>query len=433
MVVPFPGGFWYNGDRMRRKALKLGLIVGLCLFVSGAESTTSVDPSLGITVNDRPVVQVKDFLIQNNGVIYLSVNNMFPKLGAKADYSPDLSIFFLSSRHVKITTDLKTATAKFAGAESKFTGAFWKDGKLYVSEDFITEAYARARGFKILINKPETVKNYQSAFRLPEKIKRNPVNVIVIDPGHGGQSIGAYPSEGWREKDLTLKIAIKLQQKLQVPGIRVMLTRYSDEEVTLEKRAEFANKFDGDLFLSIHANACDSESASGFETYFLSLNASDEDSRKLAMWENLELSGARESHSGELSGSGLSELEIILGDMAQSEHLAESEAFAKIIQTNLAMIMKNPNRGVKQAPFQVLMGANMPAALVEVGFLTNVHDRANMLDEKNQDKIVMILANSILGFRELKARRLGMDNEGGRPQGRPAQAGYNSNRPAQIR
>jgi len=408
----------------------------LALLLSAADAPLDDGPALSLLVNDRPVVQARDFLIHNNGILYLCVNELFPPLGAKPDYSPDLTVFYLNFNKQRLAADLKTNKAGFGSRSFQFAGGFWKDSRLYVSEDFITEVYGQAAGLRISIDKPETVKNYQSAFRLPEKFKRDPVKVVVIDPGHGGESIGATSSEGWREKDLTLKVALKLRDRLKaVPGLKVYLTREMDKYMSLDERAEFANKLNADLFLSVHANACDEKSASGFETFFLSLNASDEDSRKLAIWENLELSGNRANHSKELARDNLSELDMILGDMAQSEHLAESEVFAKIIQNNLALIMKNPNRGVKQAPFRVLMGANMPAALVEVGFLTNAKDRKNMLDEKNQDKIVTILANSILGFRELKARKLGMmgSNEARKTPGKPAAAPVNPNRAAQVR
>jgi N-acetylmuramoyl-L-alanine amidase len=420
---------------MVRKLRTLGLGVWLILLCA-ADAPLDVGPALSILVNDRPVLQARDFLIHNNGVLYICVNELFPALGAKPDYSPDLTIFYLNFDKQRLAADLKTSKVALGSKSFKFAGGFWKDSRLYISEDFITGVYAEAAGLKISIDKPETVKNYQSAFRLPEKFKRDPVKVVVIDPGHGGESIGATSSEGWREKDLTLKLALKLRDRLKaVPGLQVYLTREVDKYMSLEERAEFANKLNADLFLSIHANACDEKSASGFETFFLSLNASDEDSRKLAIWENLELSGNQASHSKELAHGSLSELDVILGDMAQSEHLAESEVFAKIIQNNLALIMQNPNRGVKQAPFRVLMGANMPAALVEVGFLTNAKDRKNMLDEKHQDKIVSILANSILGFQELKARKLGMirNNETGQTQAGPAAAPVNPKRAAQIR
>jgi N-acetylmuramoyl-L-alanine amidase len=421
---------------MRRNARKLGLIGMLLVLISAADSIQDDGPALSIIVNGNPTATSKDFLIQNSGILYLSLNELFPALGAKPDYNPDLSVFYLNSKGLKIAANLKTNHAIFAGEEMEFAGGFWRDSKLYISEDFITDVYARARGWEISIDKPESVKNYQSAFRLPDKIKRDPVKVVVIDPGHGGESIGASSSDGFREKDLTLAIALKLRDKLKsVPGLKVYLTREEDREVALDDRPEFANKFNADLFLSIHANACDAQSASGFETYFMSLNASDEDSRKIALWENLDLSGEQKNHSQELSRENLSELDMILGDMAQSEHLAESEVFAKIIQTNLAMIMKNPNRGVKQAPFRVLMGANMPAALVEVGFITNAKDRRSLLDEKNQDRIVSILAESILDFRELKAKRLGLTevNANPKPKSGPVKTSVNQNRAAQIR
>ncbi|OGP60944.1 MAG: hypothetical protein A2V67_01590 [Deltaproteobacteria bacterium RBG_13_61_14] len=106
--------------------------------------------------------------------------------------------------------------------------------------------------------------------------------------------------------------------------------------------------------------------------------------------------------------SRLSDLELILGDMAQSEHLAESELFASLVQERLSRVMQTENRGVKQAPFRVLMQAAMPAVLVEVGFLSNFNEARSITRPETQTQMVQALAASVFAFRDLQAQRLGL-------------------------
>ena len=233
--------------------------------------------------------------------------------------------------------------------------------------------------------------------------RQTPVRLVVIDPGHGGSETGARGPGGLWEKDLTLKLARLLQAELRRdPGLRVMLTREDDSQVDLLKRAEAANNLRADLFISIHANASEVVGAAGFETFFLSLEATDDQARKLAALENvtLNLTTAPESR--------LSDLELILGDMAQAEHLADSELFASLVQERLSRVMQTENRGVKQAPFRVLMQAAMPAVLVEVGFLSNFNEARSITRPETQTQMVQALAASVLAFRDLQAQRLGL-------------------------
>jgi N-acetylmuramoyl-L-alanine amidase len=412
----------------------LALVLLWPILLCGSDAPQNQSYQVMAVVDDNQVIGFRDFLFQD-GKIFLPATPLFSGLRLKPEYSPDLNRVSFDISGKRLSAELKSGKADFNGEEIKFGGGFWQDNELYLCEDFLANVYARACGCQVVLEKSESIKNYQSALRLPENFKRRPVGVVVIDPGHGGDSQGANPTSSLVEKDITLQVALRLRDKLaKVPGLTVLLTRDKDETVGLDQRAEFANKKNADLFLSIHANASRSVSASGYETFFLSLNASDEDSRKLAVWENLELSGAQDQHSGELKNGGPSELDMILGDMAQSEHLAESEVFAQTIQRDLAQIMKNPNRGVKQAPFKVLMGANMPAALVEIGFITNAADQKKITDARHQEKIAEILARSILEFRDMKARKLGMveKDEKLKTQAGPAQKRVDQDRSAQI-
>ncbi|HEU4522166.1 MAG TPA: N-acetylmuramoyl-L-alanine amidase, partial [Thermoanaerobaculia bacterium] len=194
------------------------------------------------------------------------------------------------------------------------------------------------------------------------------IRTIVIDPGHGGKEVGAVGPTGLMEKDVTLNVARKLAAALEArTGARVILTREDDSVVSLDQRTALANQYRADLFLSVHMNAAVVADAKGSETYFLSLEASDELARRAAETENA--AGGRGSDD---------DLKLILWDLAHQEYLQESSRFAQAVQEEMNRATGVQNRGVKQAPFKVLLGATMPAALVEVGFITNPEEEAKL-------------------------------------------------------
>ena len=187
--------------------------------------------------------------------------------------------------------------------------------------------------------------------------------VVVIDPGHGGADFGARGEAGVLEKDVVLQVARRIGTQLARSGFRVVFTRDRDEFVSLSDRTDIANRAGGDLFLSIHANSAASAKVEGPETYFLSIEASDAEAMRVAMAENnvFRQEGTSPDDSY-LVGS-------ILGDLIRTEHLRVSSEIAAAVQRRLAR--SGLSRGVKQAPFVVLIGVNMPAALIEIGFLTH--------------------------------------------------------------
>jgi N-acetylmuramoyl-L-alanine amidase len=226
------------------------------------------------------------------------------------------------------------------------------------------------------------------------------VRTVVIDPGHGGQNVGAQGSAGTLEKDVSLSIARKLRAELvNARGLQVFLTRDRDAEVGLDERTAIANNYKADLFVSIHANASRARGAKGSEVYFLSYQASDDESRWVAQSE-----GAAEPLGEAPRGSDLA---LILWDMAQAEHLEESSALASRIQEELAVVTGSEGRGVKQAPFRVLVGAAMPAVLVEVAFISNPDEEKLLASDAYQAKIAASLARGIERFRRERPARLG--------------------------
>jgi N-acetylmuramoyl-L-alanine amidase len=215
--------------------------------------------------------------------------------------------------------------------------------------------------------------------------------VVVIDPGHGGADFGARGVSGVLEKDVALRVAERLGAKLEGEGWRVVFTRKEDSFVSLAQRTETANRARGDLFVSIHANAADDPDASGVETYFLSLDASDDEARRVAMAENQvfdQTSAAPET--ADIVGG-------ILGDMIRTENLRVSSEIAHAIQHELRSL-PGESRGVKQAPFVVLMGVNMPAVLIEAGFVTNRGDDQRLGSRRHQQAIAQAISRGLEGY-----------------------------------
>jgi len=234
---------------------------------------------------------------------------------------------------------------------------------------------------------------------LPET--SGPMRRVVIDPGHGGEEQGAVSGSGLKEKDLVLDIARRLRDRLQGMGYAAALTRDEDQRLDLDSRAAVANRLKADMFLSIHANSSRRESARGAETYFLSHGSSDDEARRLAMSENEAAGAGADAAAGGASpgNAGRDDLRLILWDMAQSEHLASSSRLADLIQAEMNRVGGTADRGVKQAPFRVLVGADMPAVLVEVGFLTHAEEEKKLASGDHRDEIASALATAVDRFR----------------------------------
>ncbi|MEE9218946.1 MAG: N-acetylmuramoyl-L-alanine amidase [Acidobacteriota bacterium] len=217
--------------------------------------------------------------------------------------------------------------------------------------------------------------------------------VIVLDPGHGGEEKGAIGPSGLLEKDITLDVAQRLRTRLEADGLRVVLTRNDDHTLPLVERTALANHHRAELFVSIHANASRRMDASGAETYFLSYQATDAEAQALAALEN----AADIRREG---GSVRDDLRMVLWDLQQAEHLRESSALAEVIQAQLNALLRLRNRGVRQAPFRVLMGADMPAVLIEIGFITNPEEEEKLRSPAYRESLALTISQSIERFRE---------------------------------
>jgi N-acetylmuramoyl-L-alanine amidase len=190
------------------------------------------------------------------------------------------------------------------------------------------------------------------------------VKKVVIDPGHGGKDPGAIGPSGLKEKDVVLGIALKLQKKIRARlGLDAILTRSSDKFMPLEERTALANTQNADLFVSIHTNAHKNRRVRGISTYILNV-ATDKEAARLAAFENA------------VSTKRISDLEKILNDLMLNSKINESSRLAEAVRQGLVKGLPRRYKGikdlgVKQAPFYVLIGAQMPSIMVEVSFITN--------------------------------------------------------------
>ncbi|HUF51868.1 MAG TPA: N-acetylmuramoyl-L-alanine amidase [Longimicrobiales bacterium] len=220
--------------------------------------------------------------------------------------------------------------------------------------------------------------------------------VVIIDAGHGGRDPGKIGPNGLREKDVTLSIAQRLGAVLRQRGYEVHLTRTTDTLIALADRPALANRWRGDrpvaVFLSIHANSFTAASARGFETFFLS-EARTEDERRVAEMENEAV--RFEDGPTHAPSSGL---EQILNNLRSDFLLRASNDLATITQQKLAAFHPGPDRGVKRAGFLVLVGAIMPAVLIETAFISNRDEAALLAAQSFQEKIVWGIADAVDEF-----------------------------------
>jgi N-acetylmuramoyl-L-alanine amidase/type II secretory pathway predicted ATPase ExeA len=227
---------------------------------------------------------------------------------------------------------------------------------------------------------PEASASHASQLSLTRELGLK-ITRIVVDPGHGGYDTGTMGPRGLLEKDLCLDVALRLGQLIEenTADAEVLYTRKEDRYVPLEQRAAIANAINADLFISIHANSSNRRETRGVETYYLSM-ATAQESMELAMRENA------------LAQSSLHDLPDLVKKITSSEKIAESKQLAVDMQNALSQRLQlvsghEPNRGVKQAPFIVLTGVNMPAVLSEISFISNASDESLLLESGQRQRV----------------------------------------------
>jgi N-acetylmuramoyl-L-alanine amidase len=220
------------------------------------------------------------------------------------------------------------------------------------------------------------------------------ISRIVIDPGHGGHDTGTIGPHGLMEKDLCLDVALRLGRLIEerLPGAEVVYTRSDDTFVPLEERTAIANQAKADLFISIHANSSRDQAARGIETYYLNFATSDE-TMEVAARENAQ------------SQSSIHELQDLIKKIARNEKIEESKELATDIQSSLSKRLRaasqaERDRGVKKAPFVVLIGADMPSVLSEISFISNPNDERLLKKPDQRQRVAEGLYHGVVSYLE---------------------------------
>ncbi len=231
---------------------------------------------------------------------------------------------------------------------------------------------------------------------LPDFAAAPTIRTIVIDAGHGGADEGARGSDGTLEKDVTLGVARRLRAAIEARlGARVILTRTGDTLVPIDERAAVANNNKADLFISLHANSSLSRTRRGAEVFYLSIAEYGAEAREVA---------EREAPLLSVVGGGAREIDIVEWEMAQARHVDRSARLAELVEDELRQRVPMSPRAIQQAPFRVLVGANMPAVLVEMGFISNPAQEVELTAAAFQNEVVDALIGAVLRFRDYLER-----------------------------
>ncbi|TYP92718.1 N-acetylmuramoyl-L-alanine amidase [Fodinibius salinus] len=226
-----------------------------------------------------------------------------------------------------------------------------------------------------------------------DKIK---LDVVVIDPGHGGHDPGSIGYKGVKEKDIVLDISKKVGGyiKKYMPGVKVVYTRESDKFIELEERGSIANRAEGDLFVSIHCNSHSSRQAYGTDVFFLGLERS-QTALKVMKRENKVVRANNDTEQKKLTQE-----ELLIYELANSGYIASSEQIAGMFENQLDNRAQRHSRGVKQARFVVLYHASMPAVLLETGFISNPSEARYLTSNYGQSIIASAIFRAIRNYKE---------------------------------
>ncbi len=231
---------------------------------------------------------------------------------------------------------------------------------------------------------------------LPDFAAAPTIRTIVVDAGHGGTDEGAHGPDGTLEKNVTLGVARRLRAALEARlGARVILTRTGDTVVPIDERAAVANNNKADLFISLHANSSRSVARRGAEVFYLSIDEYGAEAREVA---------EREAPLLSVVGGGSREIDIVEWEMAQARHVDRSARLAELVEDELRQRVPMSPRAIQQAPFRVLVGANMPAVLVEMGFISNPDQERQLTAAAFQNEVVDAVIAAVLRFRDYLER-----------------------------
>ena len=266
-----------------------------------------------------------------------------------------------------------------------------KDFKVFALENpyrIVVDIYGKKDLGNVKLVKEAVKKSQKVSESLIEQLGLD-IKTIMIDPGHGGKDPGAI-CRGLKEKDINLRLAKILGTILRQKGFKVLYTRTTDKFIPLEERTVMANTMGADLFISIHVNAHRNRRIRGIEVYYLNI-ASSKDAIRVAARENA------------VSSRKISDLQLILTDLMLNSKIKESSILASKVLNKILLTCKRyrpENNGVRQAPFYVLMGARMPAILIEIGYITNPQDRKRLRSYSYLKSLAKGVVQGILAYRK---------------------------------
>lgn len=409
------GRYSYFSEVSLKRLFVCGLLLILCFSIGSAESQLV---KIKVLAADRTYGDIDLLMIAGMG--YLKINDVAEVFGGKVDFDPVKNVASLEFNRGKVEFFIDSSEAIIDNVKrnmKKETKII--EGRVWIPlEVVITKAFGQVLGGQVFWDYPsKTLSTVEKLTGAPvkeeveevspiepemtehvpplEEAKRARIKTIVIDPGHGGKDPGAIGPGGTKEKDVVLKIAHKLAKELHKNlKTRVILTRYHDIFLPLADRTAIANREKADLFISVHCNASLKSHTEGFEIYFLSEEASDEEAQAVANMENAVMALEERKEKG-------NELSSILWSLAMNEFMNESSELCSLISSEVdSQLRIMDNRGVKQAGFTVLRGAKMPAILVEGGFISNRSEARKLDSSKFQKELVEAICAGVKRYKE---------------------------------
>jgi N-acetylmuramoyl-L-alanine amidase len=376
------------------------ILLGAVLWTSAATVAAAQAPPIRVEGTGDPVT------------VEASLHRGYPayptwtlrNLGARVDVTP-------SGERVVLDAD----TLEFQAGSPFFTagGRVWQlfeppyreDGIFYLPHQFFADWLPRTfpRRFAFTGGRLRLASAAAPGQATPARAARSDAplgqpslaSIVVIDPGHGGVDPGRIGPGGLKEKDVVLQVSHRLAQALTRRGYDVRMTRTTDTLVNLAHRSKMANEWRGTrpgLFLSIHANGVSDSRVRGFETFFLS-EARTDDERRVAEMENAAV--AYESPDRVV---GADDLDFILNNLRNDYYIRASHDLAGLVQDSFSIFHSGANRGVKQAGFRVLVGAFMPAVLIELGFISNPAEERLLGSAAFQTQAATAIADAVDRF-----------------------------------
>jgi len=348
--------------------------IAVLFFVAGCATT--------------PVQEFPYPTISINNVSYFAVKTMCEQEGIRWDYDPLSEDISLKKDNLDLKLLIGSRTVMAGSVSHELSAPVEiRDSVIYAPVDLRTYIEPSICKFPV-------------TGLLPTGVYLRSVNTVMLDAGHGGKDPGAIGRYGLKEKNVVLDVAEKVKQELERCGLKVIMTRETDDFISLSGRYAMANQKKADLFVSIHANASSSRWIEGFEVYYLT-EAVDDDTRALVAAEN-----SQPGIEGQEAGRNSLSLKALLWDLVYTENRKESVALAQSISKAVSRKLNLRMLGVKGAPFAVLKGTQMPAVLIEIGYISNREGEKKLRDPGYRNQMAEAIAEGIMSFKNYSEGRM---------------------------